>query len=69
MSNSSVKLRQLLQNVVGPPAVTNRSRHWHEILRDKNARGETWVKKAREKKKTKNMGRCVVFWTCTYTRS
>ena len=38
LNNVDVVFRKLLRSVVGPPAATDWSRPWHEILHDWNAR-------------------------------
>ena len=38
LNKIDVTFRKLLRNVVGPPAATDWSRPWHEILHDWNAR-------------------------------
>ena len=36
VSDIDVTFRKLLRSVVGPPAATDRSQPWHEILHDYN---------------------------------
>ena len=38
LNNTVVAFRKLFRNVVGPPAATDGSRPWNEILHDWNAR-------------------------------
>ena len=43
LNNVDVVFRKLLRSVVGPPAATDWSRPWHEILHDWNARVAQFV--------------------------
>ena len=43
LNNVDVVFRKLLRIVVGPPAATDWSRPWHEILHDRNARVAQFV--------------------------
>ena len=43
LNNTDVVFRKLLRSVVGPPAATDWSRPWHEILHDWNARVTQFV--------------------------